>query len=149
MALLVVACSIGVGLTPGPAPTEDAAAAYLADVVRVVLTGDLDRLCDLGGGTCLRELDDGGDSVPHTAPRLLGSVVVPATARSDGTWNVGGRLLRLCGIDGLGRPYYSEMLVFEDEGRLISREPVFWTGIRIETGPMVTRTPEPAPCPGA
>lgn len=147
IAVLVAACALPGTATPAPPPSEAATAAYLAEVVRVVLAGDLDRLCDLGGGTCRRQLREGADAAPRTAPRVVGSIVVPPTLLSDGNWRVGGRLLQLCGLDGLGRRYYSEMLVFADRGRLISLEPVFWTGLQIETAAMVTRTPGPGPCP--
>ena len=147
LAVLVAACSLPGAATPAPPPSEAATAAYLAEVVGIVLAGDLDRLCELGGGTCRRQLREGADAAPRTPPRVVGSIVVPSMMLSDGNWRVGGRLLQLCGVDSLGRRYYSEMLVFEESGRLISREPVYWTGLRIETGAMVTRTPGPAPCP--
>ena len=147
IAALVAACALPGAAIPAPPPSEAETAAYLAEVVEIALAGDLDRLCDLGGGTCRRQLREGADAAPRTAPRVVGSTVVPSTMLPDGNWRVGGRLLQLCGVDGHGRRYYSEMLVFEDRGRLIGLEPVFWTGMRIETGAMVTRTPGPAPCP--
>ena len=146
----VAACALpgGAGtFSPAPAPSEAEAIAYLDEVVRIVRAGELDRLCELGGGTCRRSLEDGASSVPRTAPRLVGTVEVPSTPNADGTWNAGGRLLQLCGVDGLGAPYYSEILVFEDAGRLIGREPVFWTGITIATLPAVVGPASPRPCP--
>lgn len=143
------ACGLPVSAetTPPVPPSEAAAVAYLRDVIAVVAAGDLERLCDLGGGTCRRELEFGMPTVPRTPPRLVASVEVPITWNANRTWNAGGRLLMLCGVDGLGSPYYSEMLVFEEAGRLIGREPVFWTGVTIETLPAIVRPQAPKRCP--
>ena len=141
----VAACSVAppVGPSPAAAPSEAAALAYLDGVVAIVRRGELDRLCELGAGNCARHLDEAASSAPRVGPRVVGSVEVPVALNADGTWTAGGRLLMLCGFDGLGAPYYSEMLVFEDRGRLIAIEPVFWTGLRIDTLPAITRDPEP------
>jgi hypothetical protein len=150
---LVLATAVACGLpmaaevNPAPPPSETAAVAYLREVVEIVAAGDLERLCALGGGACRRELEFGMPAVPRTPPRLVGSVEVPTTWNPDGTWNAGGRLLMLCGVDGLGSPYYSEVLVFEEARRLIGREPVFWTGVTIETLPATVRPGPPRGCP--
>ncbi len=121
----------------------------LHSVVAIVKSGDLGRLCSLGAGTCpkvLREADP--RAVPQSEPVVLGTRVVRSSANPDGTRNVGGRVLELCGRDGLNRPYYSEMLVFEQDGRLIATEPVYWTGIRSASGSTVGGAPPiPPPCP--
>ena len=147
--ITLAACGlpIPVAATPPPPPSEAAAVAYLRDVVAVVASGQLERLCDLGGGTCRRELEFGAAAVPQTPPGLVDTVEVPTTSNPDGSWNAGGRLLMLCGRDGHGTPYYSEILVFADAGRLIGREPVFWTGITIDTLPGIVRPESPKPCP--
>lgn len=148
VALVVAACG-QLRITPPPPPSEDAAAELLHSVVAIVKSGDLGRLCSLGAGTCpkvLREADP--RAVPRSGPVVVGTRVVPPSANANGTWNVGGRVLALCGRDGLNRPYYSEMLVFEQDGRLIATEPVYWTGIRIASGSTVGGPVPTAPlCP--
>ncbi len=144
----VAACSVpSPAVSPPRPPSEAAALAFLDVIVAIVRRGELDRLCELGGGNCARHLDEAAWSAPRIGPRVVGSVDVPIALNADGTWTGGGRLLMLCGLDGLGAPYYSEMLVFEDRGRLIAIEPVFWTGLRIDTMPAITRAAGPEPCP--
>lgn len=129
-------------------PTYDEATSFLASVVAFAQARDFDRLCGLGGGTCRSTLRDAGlDAVPATPPGIAGSRVVQPTRRPDGTTTTGGLVLQLCGLDGLGRPYSTEMLVFRDGGRLLAIEPVYWSGIRIASDP--TTPGEPAsPFPG-
>ena len=148
VALLVAACGQPRFSPPTP-PSEDAAAGLLHSVVDIVKSGDLDRLCSVGAGTCPKTLRDSDPrAVPQSEPVVVGTRVVPSSANADGTWNVGGRVLELCGRDGLNRPYYSEMLVFEQDGRLIATQPVYWTGIRIAVGSTVGGpAPTPPPCP--
>ena len=91
--------------------------------------------------------DAGLDAVPATPPAISGSRVVKPTQRSDGTTTTGGIVLQVCGLDGLGRPYSSEMLVVRDGARLLAIEPVYWSGVRIATDQ--TTPGEPAsPFPG-
>ena len=75
-------------------------------------------------------------AVSTSGPEVLGSRVIGTTAAS-----AGGRVLELCGRDGLGRPYYSEMLVFRDGGRLLSTGTVYWVGITIPGTSTTGQTP--------
>ena len=132
----------------GDIPTYDEATSFLTSVVSLAQARDFDRLCGLGGGNCRKTLREAGlDAVPATPPGIAGSRVVQPTRNSDGTISTGGLVLRLCGLDGLGRPYSTEMLVFRYEGELLAIEPVYWSGIRIATDQ--TTPSEPAsPFPG-
>lgn len=150
--VLVVGAALSVAqtVTPPP-PSEQAAAEYLRSVVALVMQGDLADLCQLGSGTCERTLQSAEPgSTPHDPPTIVGSRVLAPGIAGDDAWSVGGRVLELCGRDGLDRPYYSEMLVFDNGSRLISIEPVFWIGLRIATDPTVGGRPaSPADmCPG-
>ena len=133
-----------------PPPTLAEALAYLDSLKAVVRTRDLSHLCDaFGGGNCahfLREADPA--AVPTTDPIVVGTGIIPPTTDANGTRSDGGRVLKLCGRDGLDRPYYSEMLVFKDGQRTISIEPVYWVGMRIATGLLTEASPaSPPPCP--
>jgi hypothetical protein len=131
---LVVGCGRG-AFTPPPPPTEAAALAYLDEVVRLVQSGGVESICSLGSGTCpheLRAMD--AAAVPVLAPRVIGTRVLAPERNADGTWAIGGRVISICGVDGRGKPYSSEMLVFSDGNRLISTNTLFWTGSYVATG---------------
>ena len=134
--------------SPGDIPTYDEATSFLASVVLLAEARDFDRLCGLGGGNCRSVIQDAGlDTVPATPPFIAGSRAVKPTQRSDGTTTAGGLVLQLCGLDGLGRPYATEMLVFRDGARLLAIEPVYWSGIRIAADQATPGEPA-SPFPG-
>lgn len=128
-ALVLVACAAAV---PAQPPTAAEAEGFLDEVVRVARSGDLEALCEMGGGSCGDFLDQpGGRDVPVTAPRVVGGRTIQPTSDRDGG-RVGGYVLELCGTGPDGAPYSSEMLVFRDfHGELRGIEPVYWLGIRI------------------
>jgi hypothetical protein len=144
-----IASCTGASTTPPQPPTEASARVYLATVVAIVQTGDLSHLCDLGSGTCRHILANGDPAaVPRTEPIVVGTRVITPTRTPAGAWDVGGRVLELCGRDGLGHLYYSEMLVFSDGSKLTSTVPVYWLGFRIASSPTTGSEPSPPPCPG-
>lgn len=153
IALVLAGCG-GADWTPPPTvPTHAEAVSLLRQIWAVVASRDLSRLCDYGTGPCakaVREVDPA--SIPTLPPTVTGSWVLPTQRASSNAWWIGGRVLELCGVDGLGQPYSSEMLVFRDGSRLVAVLPVFWTGMRIARGdtvgvPIPGRTP--GPCPAA
>jgi hypothetical protein len=142
---VVVACG-PVANTAPPPPTTEAALGYLDQVVALVAGGDVLSVCSLGSGTCAHDLRNADlTAVPRTSPAVLGTRVVAPSQRPDGIWMAGGRVLEVCGIDGNDRPYYSELLVFYDGDRLISTNPLFWSGIRVTTS-ATTAQSSPRPC---
>ena len=80
---------------------------------------------------------------PTSAPFVVASLDVPDLIEPGG-YRQGGRLLRVCGFDRTGVPYTSELLVFWSGPTLISKEPVFWSGLTIGAG----ATPVAAPRSG-
>jgi hypothetical protein len=109
-------------------------------------SGDFEALCALGGGNCERLLEDASvAAVAADPPRILETRVVPPKGRDDAV-STGGRLVRLCGVDGLGEPYRTEILVFESEGELRAIEPVYWSGYRIALSPLVGEDNQPPGC---
>ena len=137
-AVLVVLSAMACGSATRTPPTEAESRAYLAQVVGVVLSRRLDDLCTYGSGTCdqvLRDTDPG--AVPNQPPLVIGSRLLAPSRAVDGSPLAGGMILELCGLDGRGRVYYSEILVFRERDRLIGKEPVFWIGLRIATDAVV------------
>jgi hypothetical protein len=149
VALLLSGCAATGAHVPVPPPTEAEALAHLGEVVKVVKSGDLAHLCDLGNGSC-RQLLQKSDpaTVPRTDPRVVGTKVIPYSDLGGGMWTDGGRVLMLCGRDGLGRQYYSEMLVAREDGRLVSTGTPYWIGMTIATDTATSASMAPAPeCP--
>lgn len=136
--LLIIASLLGAcggTYVPPPPPSDADALAYLTSVVDVARTGDPTALCTLGGGNCERTLREAGGTaaVPIGRPVVAGSVAIQPTRQADGSWNTGGRLLFVCVVSIEGRSVQTDILVFRnDSGKLISIEPVYWSGIQID-----------------
>jgi hypothetical protein len=133
--------SCAASFMPAPPPSEDEARQYVAQAVRLAQAGEFERLCAMGAGNCEEILDQAGrDNVPVDPPTIVRIYAVPNQRHADGSWSVGGQMVELCGTDLRGAEYRTQMLVFRDHsGRLISIEPIYWSGIRVITGgPSVT-----------
>jgi hypothetical protein len=146
--LALAGCAGPANPVPAP-PSEDEARAYLEQVVALVLAGRLDDLCRVGSATCDQTLRRSTPAAaPSEPPTVVDIRLMPNARRADGTWVTGGRIIEVCGVDGLGHTYRSEILVYREGGRVIGKEPVFWTGLRIARGPLA-RAPDPGrpPCP--
>ncbi len=145
LVLVLAGCS-----TPAPAPgapSAEAARSFLDRVFAVATTGSVESLCDLGSGTCAHDLRSAGVGTrPSAPPRVMGSWVVPSAPANGGAATAAGRAFALCGTDGLGRGYYSEVLIFDDGGRgLRAVNAVFWLGTRLATTATVNGgSPPPA-----
>ena len=142
-----LAAACGPAAAPGP-PTVEQAGAYLAQLVDLARAGDFETLCDMADdGNCERKLDDAGrDRVPIEPPTITGARLVPDTSSGDQR-SLGGIVLVLCGIDALGEPYESEMLVFREGERLRAINPVYWAGNGIAaTGEPVTSITPASQC---
>jgi hypothetical protein len=145
--LCIVACSIALA-PPASPPTEEAARGYLDSIVAMVESGNPLAICEVASGTCEQILRTANmAAVPSSPPTVIGSRVIQPVQNPDGTSSLGGRVLELCGRDGLDEPYYSEILVFEDGGRLLSTATPYWLGYGIaETHAVGASTPRPS-CP--
>lgn len=152
---VALACLVALAGCAGPPPeppSEAEALAFLARIVAAARSRDFDALCALGTSSCRDLLDMAGrDAVPLLPPTVVGITRLENTRRPDGLWTSGGVLLQLCGIDGRGRPYASEMLVVRrgsaaEPGPLAASEPVYWSGMRIARDATVGDGPEPFPC---
>jgi hypothetical protein len=131
LVLLMSACQ-AVSFTPAPPPSEADATAFLARLAELARSRDFAALCDLGSGNCEHVLDEVGQATaPATDPVIVDTRVIAPRELQDDTWSLGGRVLQVCGTDGAGRPYQSEVLVFSTQGTLRAIEAVFWAGGRI------------------
>lgn len=136
--------------SPPPAPTEEAGRAFLTELFDRATRGDLGTLCEFGSGTCahdLRSVEPG--SAPSSPPTIVGTRILVPTRASGDNVSVGGRIFDLCGSDGLGRTYFSQILVFQSGSRLLAVNAVFWSGARIGTDGTANgnSSPRPASCP--
>ena len=144
--VLAVAACTSAGPPAGTIPTVEDAQRHLAEIVRLAREGDFDGLCALGDLNCTDSLDVAGrDSVPPDPPAVVGTRIVPTTS-SDGQQSLGGVVLVLCGIDGHGQHYDSEMLVFHDGNGLRAINPIYWGRSRIASSPETEDSLEPVNC---
>ena len=147
--------------------TETEARGYFAKAVDAAQRKDFDALCRLNSsyGTCHAELQhecpdrfpnplvfpEGEElnrvcreSVPPDPPTVVRSCNWPAK-----NGRVGGRVLVVRGIDGRGKPYETEVLVFRDARSFKSQHTVFWSGSKFEEydkkGEPIEASPEQPP----
>ena len=144
LVLAIAACFSG-GPPAGTIPTVEEAQGHLDEIVRLARAGDFEGLCLLGDANCENSLEIAGqDAVPPDPPKIVGTRTVPTTV-SNGLQARGGIVFVLCGIDGRGEPYDSEMLVFHDGNGLRAINPVYWGRTRIASSPH-TETFDPVSC---
>ena len=130
LCVLVSAC-----MSANSLPSRAEAEGLLDRIVSLAQHGDFAGLCNLGDGNCWTNLEAAGrDAVPSLPPRVVATWVMSGSSTGPGAGTVGGRVLVLCGTDGRGRPYRSEMLVFRDGSALRAINPVFWDNMAIAAG---------------
>ena len=127
-----------------PPPSEAQARAALHAAVAHARAGDFAGLCDLSDGNCAFILGQAGrDAVPADPPTVFGMRVIEPTTLANRAWQGGGRVLQVCGIDGRGQPYRSEVLAFRDGQTVRLINAVYWSRVsisaiaRTQTGPSV------------
>ena len=144
---LVSLAGCGVGLSGGgaPPPSVEDAEVLLDEIIAAGIDRDWERLCANASGTCEGELQGAEERAPTSAPRVA-AVEVHDPQRDGETWTSGGVLFVLCGVDGLGDPYESEVLVFDDGDRLLAGAAVYWKGTAISfASPGIGVVGEPSP----
>jgi hypothetical protein len=119
--------------------SEDQARRYLGRMVAAAQAKDFEALCELNGavGNCRRTLDTACD--PSTAPPAIScKETVPAdpptvvTSRNSPGDGYAGRILLVRGVDGAGKPYETEVLVFRENRRSLKAvNSVYWSGATI------------------
>jgi hypothetical protein len=147
IAVVVTACSFGAP-PAGTIPTVEEAQGMLDQAVRLARAGDFEGLCSLGDGNCRRHLEMAGrDNIPPGPPTVVGTRTIPTTTSGDQR-NLGGVVLILCGIDGHGNHYDSEMLVYHGGRGLQVVNSIYWGRTRIGDGanPVTAETFPPVTC---
>lgn len=146
VALAMVAAACSAQPEPAGPPSAAEALQHLEAVIALVQSGDASRVCDFGGPTCSMSIDHmDPNAVPRARPVIMSIRTLQPLDHGNGTWSNGGVLIELCGLDGLGKPYQSDMLVYRSRGRVVSTEPAYWLGIQIISDPVVgapARPPE-------
>jgi hypothetical protein len=143
--VLAVAACTSAGPAAGTIPSVEQAERHFDEIVRLARAGDFDAMCALGDGNCEGMLEMAGrDAVPPDPPKVIGTRTLPTTS-SNGQESLGGIVFVVCGIDGRGEPYDSEVLVFNDGNGLRAINPVYWSRTRIASSPQ-TETFEPVSC---
>jgi hypothetical protein len=134
--------------TPPAPPSEAAARSYLQRLVAAVATRDPAAICALGTPTCAKTLDLSDPALlPTGHPRVVATRTIEPSRRPDGIWDVGGRVLALCGLDGRQQPYSSELLVFASGTSLVSTNPVFWQGTTVPIAETADGPASSSSCP--
>lgn len=119
--LLLAAASCGSG---GSRPSNAEAEALLDDFFKLAQSRDVTRFCGhdrvFSADMCQNhwEWAGGPEAVPSEPPRVLGN-------RKDDDLLA----LRVCGTDGLGRPYQGDFVVEHLDESLSVPLPVFWEGV--------------------
>jgi hypothetical protein len=143
---VTVACSSSAP-PAGTIPSEREALAFLNGIVALARQGDFEGVCALGDGNCRLHLEDAGrGTVPPDPPTVVRTGIIPTSTTSAGQQSLGGVVLVLCGIDGHGERYDSEMLVFNDGAGLRAINPIYWGRSGIALPPQSEETLEPAAC---
>lgn len=105
-------------------PSRAEASALLTDFYKLAQARDGSSFCAdervFSADMCQNHWSSAGgpESVPPEAPRILGERPEPDLLT-----------LRVCGTDGLGRPYQGDFVVERIDERLTVPLPVFWEGI--------------------
>lgn len=143
-ALLAVIMSACVAMPAAPTvPSDTQARDLLQRATTLAQQGRFDELCSLGGTACSKFLSAVGvTAVPKSSPTILKSEPEFPQPVDQGQLTAAGRKLTVCGIDGNGRPYRTEMLVTWRDGQLHLVEPIYWSGMTIN-GPQQTPTSPP------
>lgn len=140
--LSLSACSSVTGARNVDQPSYEESVGFLARIVESAGQGDFEALCRLGDGNCETHLEKAGiEAVPPDPPIVVATRVV---AHDPASGAIGGRVLTVCGVDGRGQRYRSEMLIFRDGDGLRAINPVYWDGVTIAgEGDTTLLSPEP------
>jgi hypothetical protein len=134
VALIAFVALAGCALTEPPLPpppSEADARAFLDVLIDKAEAGDLEGFCSVAGSVCdeIAEESGGVAAIPNEPPTVAGTRLVPPRDAGNGGTFAGGRLVVLCGTNGLGKPYRTEMLVSAGPDRVLyAINGVYWSG---------------------
>src|SRR5262245_35351883 len=149
VASLAAGCSAGAPHA-GTIPSIDAAHHSLARLFTLAGAGDFDELGRAAdAGNCERLLEDAGrDPVPPDPPIVVATRTITTSTSSGDQMSLGGVVFVLCGVDGHGNHYDSEMLVFNTGHGLGAINPIYWGTTRIgdSSNPVTQESFAPVAC---
>jgi hypothetical protein len=130
--------------------TEAEAVQVLQQAETYAKAGNVQALCAMNGNAIMCENQlralGGIASVPNTSPTVTSQHIIPA-----GRNTAGGRLLVVEGQTNAGKPYRTEVLIFDGGGgKLVPLEPVYWSGMGFampQPDGRLTTSPPPLPPP--
>lgn len=147
VAVLAGACS---SKALEPHPSDEAARTVVQTLVSRAMSEDWAGLCAMSDANCQQQLVrlGAGETVPSTAPVVLGTTDVPDSTQGGGQAQ-GGRRVDLCGLDRAGKAYRSSMLIFGSDDHPTVISPIYWvSGGYSASNVAPPPTPEPDPrCP--
>jgi hypothetical protein len=157
VAVSAAGCSSSDGEPAAPVvrPVSEAEAVAVIDrAVVLASAGDLEGLCAMTRARLMCESSlrsVGHGSVPDADPQVLRTTVHEPVHHRGGGVSLGGTAVEVCGTDGLGRPYRSEVMVLDQGDGPEPMDPIYWTPrsyARLKgdgTTASVDATPTPAP----
>lgn len=114
------------------------ATSVLNQAVAYAQAHDLEKLGDLARDKSMTrvnwELAGGWEAVPAEPPEIVDTYLLPTKHFENGLQATGGRVLVLEGVDGLGKHYRTESLVFWTDGlgsKLAVINVIYWSGTGI------------------
>lgn len=108
----------------------------LQGAIDATAQNDIEALCELGGSelSCQNAWQNTGEwpAAPGVQPVVVNSRILPEQQQDNGNVSRGGLILEVQGVDGLGRAFNTDFLVFDEGGgMLVALNPVYWTGTSV------------------
>ncbi|MGI9018254.1 MAG: hypothetical protein ACR2HR_14320 [Euzebya sp.] len=133
LTLVVLSLLLSACVLPGVRRTVDQEQArdLLTRAIGLTVSGQVDQLCTLSrseASTCSETLQTVAGLAPTTGPDIV--CVIPV---GDSGPLRGGMVLVLTGLDGQGDAYTSEFVVFDDGREIGVLDPVYWSGLAIQS----------------
>lgn len=132
----LAACSFQERPSPGAVTVSpEEARQFFRDIVNDTLQGRFDhQLCQKAAGQtrCQNELRDMASVAPVKEPRIRCIYPADIAIAPPGESPL-GQVIVVEGQDKLGRPFTTEVFVFRDEGRLVAKNIIWWSGADYST----------------
>jgi len=133
---LVLFAACGGGSSSGPARpvSQVEARSILGEMTRYATANDLNGLCGktVSPEACQARWSAAGEwaSIPSQEPEVVETFVPPAARLASLDATQDARVLVIKGIDGQGREYRTEFLVFRAKtGETLIENPVYWAAV--------------------
>ncbi len=148
----LVACNLQDEQSPGAVTVSpEEARQFVLEIIDDTLQGRFDRLCQnaVSQNMCHNELQstvnmqDMASLAPVESPRI--SNIYPAAIANHPPSRKSplGQVVVVEGQDRLGRSFTTEVFVFRDEGRIVAKNIIWWSGAGYSTELPHTTSPKP------